>query len=193
MSEKVVFRSRRDPKTPVSADDLDLAVTAAIYRLEDKLDQNEGPPGPQGEQGPRGFEGLPGKDGAERFTELKDTPSSFAKQAGKVARVNRAETGLEFADPPTRTLSIGGGGGSPGPAGPPGPQGIPGAASIPRSATLTRDSNGSVETVTVEGENTWTISRNPNSSVASLTDTVYLVEVDRDGSGIVTGVTASEL
>jgi hypothetical protein len=45
----------------------------------------------------------------------------------------------------------------------------------------------------VEGENTWTISRNPNSSVASLTDTVYLVEVDRDGNGIVTGVTATEL
>jgi hypothetical protein len=45
----------------------------------------------------------------------------------------------------------------------------------------------------VEGENTWTISRNPSSSVASLTDTVYLVEVDRDGSGIVTGVTATEL
>lgn len=67
---------------------------------------------------------------------------------------------------------------------------------IPQSATLTRDENGAVETVTsigidlVEGD-TWTISRNPNQSVASLTDTVYLVTVDRDGGGIITGVTAT--
>jgi hypothetical protein len=64
---------------------------------------------------------------------------------------------------------------------------------FPNSATLTRDSNGAVETVTVTGGPTWTISRNPNNSVASLTDTAYLVEVDRDGSGIITGVTATEL
>lgn len=65
--------------------------------------------------------------------------------------------------------------------------------SIPNSATLTRDGNGAVETVTVTGGSTWTISRNADNSVASLTDTVYLVEVDRDGSGIITGVTATEL
>lgn len=62
---------------------------------------------------------------------------------------------------------------------------------IPNSATLTRDGNGAVETVTVTGGATWTISRNPNQSVASLTDTVYLVTVDRDGGGIITGVTAT--
>jgi hypothetical protein len=62
---------------------------------------------------------------------------------------------------------------------------------FPNSATLTRDGNGAVETVTVTGGSTWTISRNPNESVASLTDTVYLVEVDRDGNGVITGVTAS--
>jgi hypothetical protein len=50
-----------------------------------------------------------------------------------------------------------------------------------------------VQSVTVEGQDAWVISRNADLSVASLTDTVYLVEVDRDGSGIVTGVTATEL
>jgi hypothetical protein len=61
----------------------------------------------------------------------------------------------------------------------------------PKSATLTRDVNGAVETVTVEGEATWTLSRNPNESVASLTDGTYNVAVDRDGNGIVTGVTVT--
>jgi len=64
---------------------------------------------------------------------------------------------------------------------------------IPNSATLTRDGNGAVESVSIVGGATWTISRNADLSVASLTDTVYLVEVDRDGDGIVTGVTATEL
>jgi len=69
--------------------------------------------------------------------------------------------------------------------------GTSGHVHVPQSATLTRDGNGSVETVTIVGGATWTISRNPNQSVASLTDTVYLVTVDRDGGGIITGVTAT--
>ena len=69
--------------------------------------------------------------------------------------------------------------------------GTSGHVHVPQSATLTRDGNGAVETVTVIGGATWTISRNPNESVASLTDTVYLVTVDRDGGGIITGVTAT--
>jgi hypothetical protein len=105
----------------------------------------------------------------KRFTDQTDTPNTKTGEALKIVRVNAGETALEFVDAGS------------------------GHIHVPQSATLTRDSNGSVETVTVEGENTWTISRNPNSSVASLTDTVYLVEVDRDGSGIVTGVTATEL
>jgi len=71
--------------------------------------------------------------------------------------------------------------------------GTSGHIHVPQSATLTRDVNGAVETVTVVGGATWTISRNPDTSVASLTDTVYLVAVDRDGDGIITGVTATEL
>lgn len=61
----------------------------------------------------------------------------------------------------------------------------------PKSATLTRDGLGQVETVTVEGEATWVLSRNPNESVASLTDGTYNVAVDRDGEGVVTGVTVT--
>jgi len=45
--------------------------------------------------------------------------------------------------------------------------------------------------VTVEGEAPWTLSRNPNQSVASLTDGTYDVAVDRDGNGVVTGITVT--
>ncbi len=188
-TKKVVFRLRRDPKAPVSTEDLDLAIKAALYQLDPS--EVAGPEGPQGDSGEQGE---PGEPGAERFTELKDTPPSYAKQAGKVARVNRAETGLEFADPPTRTLSIGGGGVGPqGPPGPVGPEGPAGGDSVPQSATLTRDANGSVASVTVEGKAAWVIARNPDGSVAGLTDGTHDVAVDRDAGGIVTGVTATEL
>lgn len=61
----------------------------------------------------------------------------------------------------------------------------------PQSMTLTRDGGGLIETVSIAGGATWTLSRNPNDSVSSLTDTVYLVTLDRDGGGILTGVTAT--
>jgi len=64
---------------------------------------------------------------------------------------------------------------------------------VPKSATLTRDTNGAVATVTVEGEDTWTLTRNLDGSVSGLSDTNYSVEVNRDGNGIVTGVTATQL
>ena len=100
----------------------------------------------------------------KRFTDQTDTPNNFTGSGLKLVRVNSGATALEFTT---------------------------GAESAPQSATLTRDGNGSVETVTVVGENTWTISRNPSGSVASLTDTVYSVAVDRDGDGIVTGITVT--
>jgi hypothetical protein len=105
----------------------------------------------------------------KRFTDQTDTPNTKAGGALKLVRVNAGETALEFVDAGS------------------------GHVHVPQSATLARDVNGNVESVSIVGGATWTISRNPNSSVASLTDTVYLVEVDRDGSGIVTGVTATEL
>ncbi len=60
MSKKVIFRSRRDPKAPVSTDDLDDAIKMALFKLED---QNEavGPPGPEGKRGPEGEPGPAGE------------------------------------------------------------------------------------------------------------------------------------
>jgi hypothetical protein len=144
-----------------------------------------GPKGPKGDTGnkgtagARGSKGAPGKsayqvwlDGGNEGTK-KDFLESLKGKKGQRGKIGYP--------------------GEPGPAGREGPAGPAGGESVPRSATLTRDANGSVETVTVEGEDTWTISRNADLSVASLTDTVHLVEVDRDGDGIVTGVTATEL
>lgn len=71
---------------------------------------------------------------------------------------------------------------------------VDGAASFaPQSATLTRDGNGAVQSVTVAGQQAWVLSRNPDDSVAGITNTVYQVDVDRDGNGVVTGVTATKL
>jgi hypothetical protein len=71
--------------------------------------------------------------------------------------------------------------------------GTSGHIHVPQSATLTRDGDGNVQSVNIVGGATWTISRNADGSVASLTDTVYSVAVDRDAEGTVTGVTATEL
>jgi hypothetical protein len=82
-----------------------------------------------------------------------------------------------------------GGGGARGPAGPPGPS----HEHVPQSATLTRDGNGAVQSVTVEGESAWVISRNPDGSVASLTNGDHDVAVDRDEDDAIEGVTSTEL
>jgi hypothetical protein len=57
---------------------------------------------------------------------------------------------------------------------------------------LSRDANGAVQSVAVEGGATWTISRNADGSVASLSDASTTVDVDRDEAGTVTGTTVSE-
>jgi hypothetical protein len=64
---------------------------------------------------------------------------------------------------------------------------------VPQSATLTRDENGSVQSVTVEGEAAWVITRDAGGRIASLTDGAYNVSVDRDETGAVEGVTSTEL
>jgi hypothetical protein len=110
---------------------------------------------------------------------------------GQFVRANASGTKLELVAPPKSAVIMGGGGrGAPGPAGPPGADG---GESVPQSATLTRDENGAVASVTVEGESAWVVSRNPDGSVASLTNGDHDVAVDRDEAGIVTGVTATEL
>jgi hypothetical protein len=64
---------------------------------------------------------------------------------------------------------------------------------VPQSATLTRDSNGAVQSVTVEGESAWVIDRNPDGSVAGLSNAVHDVAVDRDEDDVVEGITVTEL
>ena len=81
------------------------------------------------------------------------------------------------------------GGGSMGPPGPPGPAG----SSTPQSTSLSRDANGRVQSVAVEGQSAWVISRNPDGSVAGISDGSTDVDVDRDEAGIVTGTTVTDL
>ena len=76
-----------------------------------------------------------------------------------------------------------------GPPGPPGPAG----STEPQSTTLTRDANSRVQSVTVEGQSAWVISRNPDGSVAR----AFSERLDRCGGdradGIVTGTTVTDL
>lgn len=46
-----------------------------------------------------------GGTGVTDWTELTDTPASYVGFAGKPSRVNQAETGLEFADPPVTVVN----------------------------------------------------------------------------------------
>jgi hypothetical protein len=77
--------------------------------------------------------------------------------------------------------------------GPRGPQGPPGDASVPRSTTIVRDSNGRILSAAVEGGSTWTVARNADGSVASLSDSSTNVSVDRDADGVVSGTTVTDL
>jgi hypothetical protein len=56
--------------------------------------------GYEGPQGPIGYTGSAGI-GAEAFTDLSDTPTSYSGQAGKIVLVNATEDRLEFGDAPT--------------------------------------------------------------------------------------------
>jgi hypothetical protein len=56
---------------------------------------------------------------------------------------------------------------------------------------LSRDENGSVASVAIAGGSTWTITRNPDGSVASLSDGSTNVAVDRDVDGVVEGTTVT--
>jgi hypothetical protein len=109
---------------------------------------------------------------------------------GQFVRANASGTKLELVDPPKSAVIMGGGSrGAPGPAGPPGADG---GESVPQSAVLTRDENDAVATVTSEGKATWVITR-VGGRIASLSDGIHDVAVDRDGDGAIEGVTATEL
>jgi hypothetical protein len=134
----------------------------------------QGPPGPPGPKGDRGLKGSRGKPG-ERGPQGEPGPKGDKGQRG--ARGPRGSDGVSVI-------------GGTGPQGPPGPQGEP---PTPASATLTRNPDGSVASVSVEGGTTYTVARNPDGSVAAIDNPQRNVTVDRDGEGTVTGVTVTEL
>jgi hypothetical protein len=153
------------------------------------LDGERGDRGPSGPSGERGGVGPKGAAGAKKFTDLDDTPGQLVP--GQFVRANASGTKLELVAPPkSETVIMGGGSrGAPGPAGPPGADG---GESVPQSAVLTRDENDAVATVTSEGKATWVITR-VGGRIASLSDGIHDVAVDRDGDGAIEGVTATEL
>jgi len=165
MSDKVVFKSR------------------AVDATKPGPKGEPGPPGPKGDTGARGTSGARGAKGTKGKSAYQvwldegneGTEKAFlASLKGK--KGERGKTGYP---------------GEPGPAGRQGPPGEP-ASSDPQSATLTRDANGSVASVTVEGESAWVISRNPDGRVASLTNGIHDVAVDRAADGSVSGTSVTE-
>ena len=128
-----------------------------------------------GEQGPQGLAGTDGKD-AERGPR---GPRGERGEPGK-----KGDRGLQGRH------GYDGGGGT---RGPPGPPGADGGESVPQSATLTRDANGAVASVTVEGKAAWIITRDNDGSIVSLSDGDHNVDIDRDEAGVVTGTTVSEV
>lgn len=152
------------------------------------LDRNviEGPPGepgsdgqqgPQGERGPRGQKGARGADGKPGERGPKGERGEKGEKGQRGARGPRGYDGVSVI----------------GPKGPPGPQGEPGTAPVPASATLTRNPDGSVASVSVEGGSVYTVARNPDGSVAAIDNPERNVSVDRDPEGVVTGITVQEL
>lgn len=160
-------------------------------------DGADGPQGKRGPRGPKGDKGDPGKDGrdGERGPPGKDGAQGLSEydlwlQDGNKGTLREFLKSRVVRDNP-RVLGMLGGSGGGGRAAVSELRNEIEAAAAPKSATLTRDGNGAVETVTVEGEATWTLSRNPDESVSSLDNGTYNVAVDRDGNGAVTGITVT--
>ena len=137
----------------------------------------EGEPGPKGPPGPKGDRGLKGSRGKPGERGPQGDPGPKGEKGTRGPKGPRGYDGVSVV----------------GPKGPPGPQGEPGTAPVPASATLTRNPDGSVASVSVEGGSTYTVARNPNGSVAAIDNPQRNVTVDRDGEGVVTGVTVTEL
>lgn len=124
------------------------------------------------------LDGLPSLEFVLVATLIVKTNATWSNTP-KAAFVTADATGSDYVDWREAPKTAGGG--------------TSGHIHVPQSATLARDASGNVESVSIVGGATWSISRNANGSVASLTDTIYSVAVDRDANGIVTGVTATEL
>lgn len=157
-----------------------MVITQKILDAELKR-RDRGQRGPQGAKGESAFavwlNGRGGKGTYEQWlTELKGDRGPKGDKGAKGDRGRQGPRGYS-------------GGGSPGPQGPPGPPG----ESVPRSTTIVRDASGRILSAAVEGGSTWTISRNADQSVASLTDSSTTVDVDRDEAGIVTGTEVTDV
>jgi hypothetical protein len=179
---KIVFRKR--PPVPIEG-----PIGPRGADGTDGTDGTDGLHGADGKEGQRGGVGPTGPPGAKKFTDLTDAPSELTPL--QFVATNASGTKLELVPPP-RTVVGGGGGGMRGAVGPKGDPGLDAGESVPKSASLTRDPNGSVQSVTVEGEAAWVISRNPDGSVAGLTNGTHDVAVDRDEDGAVSGTTVTE-
>jgi hypothetical protein len=117
------------------------------------------------------------RDGEVRFAhaltieETADHPVDPEAGLGQVW-VNSADKRLYFTDETGRDIDL---------------------TDDPKTIVITRDGNDCVLTVTATGEATWTVSRNPDDSISSLDNGIYNVAVNRDGNGLVTGVTSVKL
>ena len=154
-----------------------------------------GEPGPKGPRGPRGPQGPKGDEGDSAYEIwLQEGNSGDEEDFLKALEGERGPQGPRGPAGPAG-MGLRGPAGPQGEIGPSGPQGpagpAGGEAGPPQSASLTRDGGGAVQTVTVGTDPTWTITRNPDGSVASLFNTNYTVAVNRDGDGAVTGVTVT--
>ena len=139
----------------------------------------------KGARGPRGPEGLDAYELAidEGFEgTLEEWLASLRGPRGE-----RGPRGYKGERGPRGYQGAGGGEGKQGPPGPAGQD----ADTTPKSTSLTRDGNGAVQSVSVAGGSTWTITRNPDGSVAGISDGSTDVAVDRDVDGAVEGTTVS--
>jgi hypothetical protein len=149
------------------------------------------------DRGQRGPQGPPGDDAFETWLNERDGEGTYEQWLAEL-KGDRGPRGFKGAKGDRGPKGAKGergsqgprgypGGGSQGPPGPPGPAG----SSTPQSTSLIRDATGAVQSVTVEGQSAWVISRNPDGSVASLTNGTTDVAVDRDVDGVVEGTTVT--
>jgi hypothetical protein len=150
-----------------------------IKRREDR--DLRGPPGDKGDSAFAVWLDERGGKGTydEWLAELKGAKGLKGDKGAKGARGEKGDRG--------RQGSSGFGG-----TGPQGPPGADGESPEPQSTSLTRDASGRILSAAVEGGSTWTVARNPDGSVAGLSDGATDVAVDRDGDGVVTGTSVSE-
>lgn len=102
---------------------------------------------------------------------------------------------IENAPLPPSRVSIVGPPGPSGPPGPPGPAGPPGTGtdSEPKDVAITRNVDNRVDTYQCASEPIWTVSRDGNGRISSMTNGIYLKTLVRDGNGFVENVIVTDV